>query len=227
MKENRKKEEIFTLQTRASSYCKSLIALFFESSTSFKKNTIEVSNYKNERHCYYTRTRQLGTINSWFLADALQIKSSYRSRLRKSTLLLLSVPLQSTRLTSSFLVTTVRAVGSRLDADSTSFSCASCLMKNNLKSLTCYLISETNRRSKEANVVGRTDFSGNQIHYFKKETVAFAGNCQRVCNCILYKFYFRSLQVVFLFIRTSDQYISLSCLSTTAKLANYGLCNGS
>lgn len=27
--------------------------------------------------------------------------------------------------------------------------------------------------------------------------MAFAANCQRVCNCILYKFYFRSLQVFF------------------------------
>lgn len=31
----------------------------------------------------------------------------------------------------------------------------------------------------------------------------------------------------FLSMRTYDQYISLSCLSTTAKLANYGLCSGS
>lgn len=73
--------EVLTLQTRASSYCRSLMALFFESRTSWK-----VSKNACKTECL------------------LQFNCSN---------------------TSSFLVTMVRAEGSKLEADNTSFSCAS------------------------------------------------------------------------------------------------------
>lgn len=77
---------IITLQTRASSYCRSLIALFFESRTSYK-------------------LLRRNNIKLFFKADKIFTSLDFY--------------------TSSFLVTMVRAEGSKLEADNTSLSCAS------------------------------------------------------------------------------------------------------